>query len=229
MKRKDSPRISVLTTVYNGEEFIEETIKSVLNQSFKDFEYIIVDDGSTDNTRKIIKKLMKIDKRIKYVYYGKNRGYSNLHNVINVGLKNCVGKYIARLDADDICYTKRLEIQYEYLEEHPKIFMIGSSADVIDKNGIKIGEMIKKPWPAIVLKFIVGFNNPFIHSSIMFRNKGFMYPSYVEHYFFVQAVVFGKRLKNIRKKLIKYRINPCGVMSKYANLKNNKYRTSYKK
>jgi glycosyltransferase involved in cell wall biosynthesis len=218
------PKISVLTTVYNGERFLEETIESVLNQTFKDFEYILVDDGSTDKTKEIIKSFEKKDNRIKYFYAGKNKGYGNLHNVINLGLKKCRGKYIARLDADDICYPNRLEAQYTYLEKHPKIFMIGSSADVIDKTGKKIGELIKKPWPSVVLKFTVGFNNPFTHSSIMFRNEELKYPSYVEHYFFVQAVVLGRKLKNMKEKLIAYRINPRGLVANSGTLEGNKYK-----
>jgi glycosyltransferase involved in cell wall biosynthesis len=223
----NKPKISVLITVYNGEKFLEETIKSILNQTFKDFELIIVDDGSIDNTKKVIQKFK--DKRIKYYYYGKNKGYQNLHNVINFGLEKCRGKYLARTDSDDISYPNRLKIQYQYLEKHPKIFMIGSSADVIDKNGKIIGKMIKKPWPSIILKFTIGFNNPFTHSSIMFRNEGLKYPSYAEHYFFVQSVLLGKRLKNLREKLIAYRINPRGLVANSGTLEGNKYKDFYQK
>ncbi len=215
MKLENNPKISVLTTVYNGEEFLKETIKSVLNQSFNNFEFIIVDDGSTDNTKNLIKSFNDI--RIKYFYYGGNRGYKNLHNVINFGLENCNGKYIARLDADDLCFRQRLEVQFNYLEKHPKIFMIGSSAEVIDKVGGKVGKMIKKPWPPIVIKWTIGFNNPFIHSSIMFRNEGMSYPSFAEHFFFIKSILHGKKIKNLRKKLIAYRINPKGMMAVHAN------------
>lgn len=222
-------KISMVMTVYNGERFLAETIESVLGQTFEDFEFIIVNDGSTDNTEKIIKKYMGEDKRIIYLKEEENKGYSNLHNIINMGLAIAKGKYIARLDADDICYPKRLEIQYAYLEKHPKIFMLGSSANVIDKNGKKIGEMIKKPWPSFILKYIVGFNNPFIHSSIMFRNEGMKYPSNAEHFFFVQTVVSGKRLKNLKEKLVAYRINPEGLVAKNTDLEGNKYRGHYEK
>jgi len=223
-----NPKISVLTTVYNGEKYLEETIKSVLNQTYKDFEYLIVDDGSTDRTKEIIKKFEKKDFRVKYLYYGKNKGYYNLHNVINKGLEHCKGKYIARLDADDVCYPKRLEIQYRYLESHPKIFILGSSAEVIDFKGKKIGEMIKKPWPLFVLKMLIGMNNPFIHSSIMFRNESTPYPFHNEHFFYFKCVIEGKRLKNLKEKLIKYRINPEGVMANHANLKKEKYSNLWK-
>jgi len=227
MKDVNNPKISVLTTIYNGERFLKETIESVLGQTFKDFEYIIVDDGSTDNTKKIIKDFK--DSRIKYFHYGKNQGYFNLGNVVNFGLEKCKGKYIARLDADDICYPKRLEIQYEYLEKHPKIFMLGSSADIIDSEGKKIGNMMKKPWPPFIIKWTIGFNNPFIHSSVIFRNEGLKYPSYAEHFFFVQVNVAGKKLHNLREKLVKYRINPNGLVAKNSDLKTNRYRDFYEK
>jgi glycosyltransferase involved in cell wall biosynthesis len=211
MKRLNKPKISVLTTVYNGEKFLKETIMSVLNQTFKNFEYIFVDDGSTDQTKKIIRSFK--DPRIKYFYYGKNKGYENLHNVVNFGLKECNGKYIARLDADDLCSKKRLEIQFNYLEAHPKIFMVGSSAQLINEKGKIIGKMMKKPWPSKVIKWTIGFNNPFIHSSVIFRNEGLKYPSYAEHFFFIEAILRGKKLKNLRKKLVAYRINPEGMMA----------------
>jgi len=222
------PKISVLTTVYNGERFLEETIKNILNQSFKDFEYIIVDDGPTDKTKEIIKSFEKKDARIKYIYYGKNKGYENLNHVVNLGLQNCKGKYIARLDAGDLCHKDRLKIQYNYLEKHPRIFLIGSSADVIDKNGKKVDQLIKKPWPPIIIKFTIGFNNPFIHSSVFFRNEGQMYPSHIEHFFFINLVIAGKKLKNLGKKLVKYRINPGGLISKTENIEDNRYKEYYK-
>ena len=220
----EKPKISVLITVYNEEEFIEDTIKSVLNQTFKDFELIIVNDGSTDNTEKIIRTYIKKDRRIVYLKKLKNKGYENLHNIINIGLGIAKGKYVARLDADDLCYRNRLEMQYKYLEKHPKIFLIGSSAEIINSKNKKIGEMIKKPWPPFLLKLFIGFNNPFIHSSVMFRNDGLKYPSHSEYFFFVEAMIRKKKLKNLRKKLIKYRINPHGLTAKNSDISKNKYK-----
>ena len=139
------PQISVLTTVYNGEKYIKKTIESVLGQTFSNFEYIIIDDGSTDNTKKIIDSFN--DKRIKYYYFGKNKGFFELHKPINFGLSKCKGKYIARLDSDDICYSNRIQKQYEYLITHPRIFMIGCSVELIDEFGNKVGSIIKKSYP----------------------------------------------------------------------------------
>lgn len=222
-----NPKISVLMTVYNGEKYLAEAIDSVLNQTFRNFELIIVNDGSTDKTKGLIKMYMKKDKRIVYLEEKENKGFGNWHNILNKGLSKAKGKYIARLDADDICYKERLNIQFDYLEKNSDIFILGSSADVIDKLGKKVGEMIKKPWPPFFLKLFMVFNNPFIHSSIMFRNKGLKYPSNDERLFYFSMLMRGYKLFNLKKKLIKYRINPEGMMAKYTNVKEGKYGEFY--
>jgi len=221
------PKISVLTTVYNEEIFIKETIKSVLNQTLKDFEYIIIDDGSTDNTKKVIKRFK--DKRIKYYYSGKNKGHTNLNSVANFGLKKCKGKYIARIDADDICYPERLEIQHNYLEKNKKIFMIGTSCDIIDKGGKIIGEVIKKSYPSILYRYHIINSNPFIHSSIMFRNKGILYPSWQDFYFYHRMVVEKRKIKNIPQKLVQHRTNPHGITNRTSDISKSKYGKFYEK
>lgn len=109
-----TPDVSIIMAVFNGEEFIEDSIKSVLKQTFKNFEFIIVDDGSIDNSLKIIKSYQAIDSRIKIITQ-KNNG---LAKSLNVGIKNSKGKYIARIDADDLCYECRLEKQYLFMENN---------------------------------------------------------------------------------------------------------------
>lgn len=113
------PTISVLMPVYNGEAFIKEAIDSILSQTWKDFECIIIDDGSTDTTGSIIKSYD--DPRIKLLH--------NNHNYIeslNIGLKAAQGKYIARMDADDIMYPERLTSQYDLMEKNQNITVCGS-------------------------------------------------------------------------------------------------------
>jgi glycosyltransferase involved in cell wall biosynthesis len=225
---KQTPKISVLTTVYNGGRYLKETIESVLNQSFRDFEYVIVNDGSTDDTEKIIKDFIKKDKRIVYVKLDKNLGSDNLGNVMNTGLKKCRGKYIARLDGDDICYPTRLEDEFNYLEKHKDIFLVGSSADIIDKNGKKIGVMKKWQVHPLFIKLRILDCNNIIHSSIMFRNEEFLYPNRHEHLFYIDLIRRGKKLVNMRKVLIKYRITPGGLMARDADLSKNKLRELWK-
>ena len=222
------PKISVVITTYNGERFLAETLQSVLDQSLSDFELIIINDGSTDGTEKIIKNFMSKDKRIIYLKNPKNKGYDNLHNVINMGLKVARGKYIARLDSDDICYKGRFKTQYEYLEKNKDIFLIGSSADIIDKDGNKVDEIIKKPWPSFFLRMRIAFSNPLIHSSIMFRNEGFLYPNRNEHLFYFFLMINDKKIKNLRDRLVKYRLNPTGLVSQYSDLRGDKYEKWYR-
>lgn len=119
--------ISVVMVAYNAEIFISEAIESVLKQSFSDFEFIIVDDGSTDNTKKIIRSYT--DSRIRVV--------ENRHNYIeslNLGIDNARRKYIARMDADDIMHIDRLKIQYSIMEEEPGITVCSSWMSPFGEN-----------------------------------------------------------------------------------------------
>ena len=118
-----SPRISVLMPAYNSEQYVAESIESILNQTFTDFEFIIINDGSTDNTAKIIDEYAKRDERIKFVNNSKNKG---LIGVLNEGLNLARGEYIARMDSDDISLPTRFERQIAYMELHPKCGVLGT-------------------------------------------------------------------------------------------------------
>ncbi len=107
-----TPKVSVLMTVYNGQEYLNIAIDSILKQTFKDFELIIMDDGSTDNTRFVVENYN--DKRIVYVYQD-NQGQAA---ALNNGIQIARGDYIARMDADDISYKNRLELQVKFLDDN---------------------------------------------------------------------------------------------------------------
>lgn len=115
------PKVSIIIPVYNTEKYIKETIDSVLNQNFKDFEIIVVDDCSKDESLKIIKEIAKKDKRIKIFKNKKNKGRAS---AVNIGFKHARGEYITFSDADDLFYPKRLKQQVEFLDKHTKIDMI---------------------------------------------------------------------------------------------------------
>ena len=110
--------ISIVTAVYNGEKYLAETIESVLCQTFDDFEFIVIDDASTDGTADILRRYAERDGRIKI--YGNERNMK-LANSLNRGISLAFGKYIARLDADDVCMPDRLEKQYEFMEKNPDV------------------------------------------------------------------------------------------------------------
>lgn len=133
MKLKlNRPIVSIIIPVYNSEKFIKETIESILSQNFKDFEIIIIDDASKDESLKIIENISKKDKRIRVLKIKTNKGKAG---AINVGFKHTKGRYITFLDADDIFYQERLKKQVEFLDAHPKIDMIYGNMMTFWKDG----------------------------------------------------------------------------------------------
>jgi len=126
-----SPKISVVMPVYNAAPYLAESIGSILNQTFRDFEFIIVNDGSSDDTAFILAKYEKSDARIS-VYHQENQGTAAARNR---GCRLARGKYIATMDADDVSLPRRFERQIEYIEQHPDIGVLGTWICKIDKNG----------------------------------------------------------------------------------------------
>ena len=131
MKSENSPLISVVMAVYNGENYLDEAIQSILDQTLTDFEFLILDDGSKDNSLKIIKKYADNDIRLK-VIARENRGFAfSLNEMIAVSK----GKYIARMDQDDIALSHRFELQIQRLENHPEVAVLGGGCHMIDHKG----------------------------------------------------------------------------------------------
>ena len=122
--------VSIITPVYNGEKYIEKCIESVLNQTYKNLEMIIVDDGSIDNSENIIKKYTKENSFIKYIKLKENRGISNARNV---ALKNATGRFVAFLDCDDIYYKDKIKKQVNFMIEN-NYFFTYTSYNLIDEN-----------------------------------------------------------------------------------------------
>ncbi len=216
-------------SVYNGDKYLDESIKSVLNQTFTDFEFIIINDCCTDNSLNIIKQHAEKDDRIVLIT---NRANLGLTKSLNLGLKIAKGKYIARIDADDIAQLERLEIQYDFLEKNRDIFLVGSGAYNIDENG-KIITIMK---PLIKMKDIekkLSTQNCLYHPTIMFRNEGQTYREkfvYGQDYdYYLRLLSSNKKISNIFDPLIKYRINPNAITwskkskQKYFSLKANEF------
>lgn len=156
------PLVSVIMTVYNAQEFLNMAIDSILLQSYTNFELIIIDDGSTDQSPSIIQAYR--DLRIKY-YRQKNRGLSA---ALNAGIKKTRGEYIARMDHDDISYPTRLEKQVQYLERNSDVAMLGTSFDFIDEDSGIIGKAYTLDRNQdLKIEFLT--RNPFGHGTIMIR------------------------------------------------------------
>lgn len=127
----NSPLASIVIPVHNGERYIKEAIDSCINQTYKDIEIIVVDDKSEDGTLDILREYEKKDERIKILPVEKQDG---LGNVINIGIRASKGKYIVRMDADDIMLPDRIQKQVRYLEEHIECVAVGGQIDIIDAN-----------------------------------------------------------------------------------------------
>ncbi len=125
-----SVSISVVMSSYNTElSMLKEAVESILNQTFRDFEFLIIDDGSTDGSDQYLKSLS--DERVKIIQNPQNIGITKS---LNIGFKAAKGKYIARMDADDISLPTRLEKQYEFMEAHPEVIVCGTRAGILDEK-----------------------------------------------------------------------------------------------
>jgi len=157
-------RVSVVMPCYNADKYIGEAIQSIINQSLADWELIIIDDGSTDDTIEKIK--MFKDLRIKLIQLKKN--YGNYY-ARNIGIKASSGKYLAMFDSDDISHLNRLELQYDYLESRPRTGAIGTSFHYIDSQGVKTG-FEDRACGSSVFKVHLISNNFMLQSTIFIRS-----------------------------------------------------------
>jgi len=161
----NNPKISVIMPVYNAEKFLREAIDSILNQTFKDFEFLIINDASTDRSNKII--LSYIDPRIRFLENDKNLGSAETRNK---GLKIAKGNLIALMDADDISMPNRFELQYEKMQKDKKIIVLASIYNVMDEHG-KFLYTEKHALSSEEIYYTLQFRNCLGQSTIMFRKE----------------------------------------------------------
>jgi glycosyltransferase involved in cell wall biosynthesis len=160
------PKVSVIMGVYNckNKDMLQNSIKSILEQSYQDFEFLICNDGSTDDTLEALYELGALDSRIKILTYEKNEG---LAFALNYCLKNSVGEYIARQDEDDISEKERFTKQVEFLDHNQEFGVVGTNAFVFDKNGI-YGTYDTEEY---ITKRSFLWNSPIIHPTVMMRKE----------------------------------------------------------
>lgn len=206
------PLVSVIMPVYNGFSFVAEAIESVLNQTYKNLEFVIVNDGSTDNTLRVIKHFKDLyPRKIKVISYIKNQGESA---AANIGFAASKGEFIARMDADDICHQERIEKQVDFMLFHPEIIVLGSQALVIDKNGKRVG---RKTFPQDhkTIYRHYGFYHPMMHPSCMFRRSLLSHKDHLwennhepndDYYTLFGLLRFGK-FANLPDELVAYRVH----------------------
>lgn len=203
------PTVSVVMSVFNGEEFLSETIDSVLNQSFRDFEFVIVDDGSTDATADILSKYALRDGRIRVLRNGKKGRAASL----NLGITLANGKYVANTDADDLAMPERLEEQVAFMERNPEVGALGGAFELITDSG-EVIDIIRRPFEDSEIRSVILRYNPICHSSVLLRKdivlalggyRSIFVPS--EDYDLWLRMSEQSRLANLNNVLVQYRIH----------------------
>lgn len=212
------PKVSVLLSNYNGDKHLDESISSVLSQTYKDFEFIIVDDASTDSSRKVIGNYH--DKRIKKYYAEKNR---NIAYSLNLALSMASGEYIARIDSDDVWELNKLEIQVQYMENHSECGACFTKVNIIDEYSNIANDMYdeyfqlfnsaenksQREW----LRFFFYQGNCLCHPSVVIRRNvlehvgGYYHLAYVpaEDYELWTRIVMKYPIHILEEKLVRYR------------------------
>jgi glycosyltransferase involved in cell wall biosynthesis len=222
-----TPKVSVLMPAYNAEKYLGEAIESILNQTFTDFEFIIIDDCSTDKTWEIIQEYVKKDKRIISI---KNEKNLKLSATLNKGIEACKADYIARMDADDWSYPDRLEKQYEVISKDPKIGILGGSMEVCDED-LKVLNVRKYNISDSEIRKNLFKYSPFCHPATMFKKEALLKDRYninlndAEDYDLYFRIGKYYKLQNLSNIAIKYRTSDNQVSNKKA--KRQQYLTLY--
>ena len=207
-----SPLITVLMPAYNAENYIAEAIGSVLSQAFSDFELLIINDGSTDSTEKIINSFG--DSRIRLI----NQTNQGIAAALNIGLLNAKADIIARFDADDVCMPRRIGLQYEFLTNNPDHILVGSNVQYIDMHDEYVFTNRMLAYNDEEIRRLVSIACPMIHSAVMYRKKPVLLAGgynihahgFEDHFLWSKLLEFGKA-RNLREVLIAVRLSPASI------------------
>lgn len=219
---KKLPLVSVIMPVYNGAPYVAEAIESIRKQTLRNWELLIVDDGSSDATRSIIRNYKnRHPKRIKLYTYKKNQG---AFFAANYALAKARGRYIAMMDADDISHRQRIEKQVAYFQSHPGTIVLGTQAMVIDRRGRTTGKkIVPLDQDSIYKQF--GIVHPMVHPSVMINRAMLPDPNTLyfckygvndDYYTFFRLFQYGT-FANLPEALLKYRVHEKN--SSLTNLK----------
>jgi glycosyltransferase involved in cell wall biosynthesis len=219
------PLITVLMPVYNGERFVLDAVASILAQTFEDFELLVIDDGSTDKTRNLLETIS--DPRVHVLANPTNLG---LIATLNRGLELARGRYLARMDADDLAAPERLARQIDYLERHPHVHVLGCMAELIDEHGRRCSSLAGYPTEPAAIRDFLFQECCLIHPSVVFRTDtvreagGYSASArHAEDYELWLRLSDNHALANLPDKLISYRIHPgqvsiTNLMIQYATV-----------
>ncbi|MCX6967570.1 MAG: glycosyltransferase [Verrucomicrobia bacterium] len=218
----DLPPISILMPVFNGAKYLAQAVESIRAQTFRDFEFIIVNDGSSDHSLPILQRFAKEDARLRIV----SRPNTGIVGALNDGLAVAKGKYIARMDADDIALPDRLAIQFRYMEAHPEMVAIGSSVVMADPSGHPLKDYKACTDPQTLRHNIIEIKDiGLIHPTLMARRDvlermGGYRPQYnlVEDFDLFFRLLDEGELGNVPEPLLIYRQHQASTNSKKHHL-----------
>ena len=217
---KGAPVISVVMSVYNGEKFLEEAIESILNQTYKNFEFIIINDGSTDASLEVLSGYQRKNKKIVLI----SRENKGLISSLNEGIKKSKGKYIARMDADDVSLPTRFEDQINYIESN-NLDMCGTATNIY--SDCKYLNKNIYPETDHEIKFSLMFSSPFAHSSVMMKKSIFRVVKYEDYKYaedyklWIDVALSGFIMGNMNKILLRYRLHDGQISNIYKKLQRN--------
>lgn len=205
MEYTSQPQVSVIMPVYNGSSYVHEAIESVLNQTDRRFELIVIDDASTDDSLDIAKKNAIKDARVVVV---SNEYEKGIVGALNTGLKYAKARYIARADADDINMPTRLQEQIDFLERYPDVDLVGAGCRVFSEKGFK--KKIFRPSSSVELAWRMISDTYFCHPLTMFKKEAVMeFQGYAQHeaedFDLFSRMIKKKKMRNIHKILLLYR------------------------
>ena len=212
------PSLSVLMTVYNVAPFLDESISSILSQTFSDFEFFILDDCSTDTSLEIIRSYAKQDKRIKIFVNKKNKGIAASRNIL---LKTCKTEFAALMDADDISVKNRFQIQLDYLKKHPEVDILGAQMQHFG-SGVSQGITTNTPKTDLAIKSMLLFISALCNPSVIFRISKIQQaklfydetlPVASDYKYWVDCCSFA-HFTNLPDVLVKYRIHQKQITKK---------------
>lgn len=208
------PLVSILMPVYNGRLFLSQAIDSIVKQSFSDFELLVIDDGSADDSAALAERTE--DARIRVLRNGANLG---LVATLNRGLAEARGEWIARCDCDDLWFPRRLEVQLDLCRRQPDVALVGADALLINEQGLVCGGF-HAPADHELLRWDLCFRNPFVHSAVLFRRTvagsmgGYADVPASEDYDLWSRIAASHQVASVLRPLVKYRMHGSSVMAR---------------
>jgi glycosyltransferase involved in cell wall biosynthesis len=210
-----APRISVVMAVFNAERYLTDAIESILHQSFRDFEFVIIDDGSTDESGKILRAFAQLDSRIR-LFSEERRG---LTRCLNRGIALAQGQYLARMDADDVALPGRFQAQVDYLDANPEVLAVGGQARLVSPEGWPLCQWtVPTGHEEIDATHIAGLAGQLVHPTSMMRldavrriggfNEQWAYAQ--DYDLWLRLAEIG-RLSNLRETVLNYRLHFSSV------------------